>query len=104
MDRPSRIVTISVRIRPAAPSAATSHRRLLASIAGAALAVRIVLAVSVPAALAACNHVLVVVFQEEGETPSCSIPRSGTPAETAVWIVARFFCSAGGASAFWMAS
>ena len=58
MDRPSRIVTSRVRIRPATPTAAVIHTRRFASIAGCALASRTVVAAVVPAVLLAFSQVL----------------------------------------------
>ena len=73
MDRPSRIVTSRVRIRPAAPTAAMIHTRRLASMAGCALAASTVVAVSVPALLLAFSQVLVSSCQVSGVRPCCFI-------------------------------
>ena len=57
--------------------------------AGCALAASTVVAVVVPALLAAFSHVLVSSCQVCGDRPCCSITLSGMPAGTACWIVVR---------------
>ena len=80
MDRPSSSVTSRVRISPIAPTAASTITRFLASMAGCELAASTVVALVVPAALAAFSHVPVSSCQVWGFRPCASISLSGTPA------------------------
>ena len=101
MDRPSRIETSSVRMRPARPNTATSHTRLLASIAICWLASSTTLAVVVPAVLAAPSaRCWSWTCQAGGDRPCCSSTASGTPAWTACCTLVRLFCTVVGASLF----
>ena len=86
-------------MRPAAPTAARTITRRLASMAGCELAASTVLAAFVPALLAAFSQVPVRSCQAAGFRPCSSISVSGMPAGTACWMVVRSFCIAFGASA-----
>jgi len=98
MDRLSSSETIRVRMSPAAPTAASTVTRRLASMAGCELAAITVLAAVVPAVLAAFSQVWDKSCQLAGVRPCCCIALSGMPAGTACWIWFRSFCSAAGAS------
>ncbi len=78
----------------------TAHSRRLASIAGVVLAASTVVAVSSPAMLAACNHVVGHALPGGGGQAGRLDLAQRAPDITACWIVVVLLCTADGASAF----